>query len=176
MMPFSCYLFFARYQLSRPPALQYLDTTCLQFSRTVFCVYRVSWGIYCLLVWFLTGSQGLKRDVVYLGWPIAPSCGGGVAWSQPMSTTAQYTGAQINFGDLTPYLTYAGSALQYCYRTYNNNPWALCLLDVLSPWARWISCSGWEIYTSWDGCGGPAGNEPGPAVQAGQRANGRLAR
>jgi hypothetical protein len=32
--------------------------------------------------------------------------GGGVAVSQPMSTAVQYTGAQINFGDLTPYLTY----------------------------------------------------------------------
>jgi hypothetical protein len=31
--------------------------------------------------------------------------GGGVAGSQPM-ITAVYTGAQINFGDLTPYLTY----------------------------------------------------------------------
>jgi hypothetical protein len=30
--------------------------------------------------------------------------GGGVARSQPMSTTAY--GAKINFGDLTPYLTY----------------------------------------------------------------------
>ncbi len=38
-------------------------------------------------------SRGLQRDVVYLGWPIAPSCtspnaggGGAVAGSQPMST------------------------------------------------------------------------------------------
>jgi hypothetical protein len=31
--------------------------------------------------------------------------GGEVAGSQPMST-AVYTGAQINFGDLSPYLTY----------------------------------------------------------------------
>jgi hypothetical protein len=31
--------------------------------------------------------------------------GGGVAGSQPMSTTVP--GAQINFEDLTPYLTYA---------------------------------------------------------------------
>ncbi len=36
-----------------------------------------------------------------------PKCEGmgGVAGSQPMST-AVYTGAQINFGDLTPNLTY----------------------------------------------------------------------
>jgi hypothetical protein len=31
---------------------------------------------------------------------------GGVAGSQPMSTVQLYTGAQINFGDLTPHLTY----------------------------------------------------------------------
>jgi hypothetical protein len=50
----------------------------------------------------------LQRDVVSLGWPIAPSHlspnAGGVARHQQMSTAD--TGAQINFGDLTPYLTY----------------------------------------------------------------------
>jgi hypothetical protein len=35
-----------------------------------------------------------------------------VAGSQSMSTATIYTGAQINFGDLTPYLTYA---LQYLH-------------------------------------------------------------
>ncbi len=38
---------------------------------------------------------------------------GGVAGSLPMST-AVYTGAQINFGDLTPYLTMS-LGLFYCY-------------------------------------------------------------
>ncbi len=71
---------------------------------------------------------GLPRDVVYLGsigWPIAssymsPNAGGGgssvlggelrLAGSQPKST------AQINFGDLTPYLTYAwNKADEPCY-------------------------------------------------------------
>jgi hypothetical protein len=33
--------------------------------------------------------------------------GGVVAGSQPMSTVQLYTGAKVNFGDLTPYLTYA---------------------------------------------------------------------
>ncbi len=46
--------------------------------------------------------------------PIAPSymspnAGEGVAGPQPMSPTVQYTGAQINFGDLTPYFTYIWS-------------------------------------------------------------------
>jgi hypothetical protein len=37
---------------------------------------------------------------------------GGVASSQPMSTAVcMYTGAQINFGDLTPYLTLSREAL-----------------------------------------------------------------
>ncbi len=58
--------------------------------------------------------QGLHSYVVYLGWPIligpsymSPNAGGGggVAGSQPMNT-AVYTGAQINFKDLTPYFTY----------------------------------------------------------------------
>ena len=60
-------------------------------------------------------TRGLQRDVVYLCWPIAPSyyeskCGGrgGVAGPQLMSTAVHITwyGAQINFGDLPPYLTY----------------------------------------------------------------------
>ncbi len=63
-------------------------------------------------------TSGLQGDVVCLSWPIAPlvyepKCGGwvGVAGSQPMNTAVHITwhGAQINFGDLTPYLTYAGT-------------------------------------------------------------------
>ncbi len=56
--------------------------------------------------------RGFQRDVVYLGWPIAPtymSPNAGVGkelWV--LSQWVQlYTGAQINFGDLTQYLTYA---------------------------------------------------------------------
>jgi hypothetical protein len=47
-----------------------------------------------------------QRDVVYLGSLVyEPKCGvWGVAGSQPMST-AMHHGAQINFGDLTSYLT-----------------------------------------------------------------------
>ncbi len=58
--------------------------------------------------------RGLQGDVVYLSWSIAPlvyepkygrgrGCG-----SQPMRTAVHITwhGAQMNFGDLTPYLTY----------------------------------------------------------------------
>ncbi len=60
--------------------------------------------------------MGLQRDVVYLCWPIAPSYirvqmrGEGGSWgSQPMSTAVHITWheAQINFGDLPPYLIYA---------------------------------------------------------------------
>ncbi len=58
--------------------------------------------------------RGLQRDVVYIGWPIAPSYmspkagEGGELWG--LSEWVQlYTGAQINFGDLTPYLTFAQS-------------------------------------------------------------------
>ncbi len=50
-------------------------------------------------------TRGLHRDVVYLGWLIEPSnmspnAGGGGCW-----TVEGSYGAQINFGDLTPYLT-----------------------------------------------------------------------
>jgi hypothetical protein len=53
-------------------------------------------------------ESGGHRDDFYLGWPIAyssmsPNGGRGVAGSQPMST-AVHNWAQINFGDLTPYL------------------------------------------------------------------------
>ncbi len=41
--------------------------------------------------------------------------GGGVAGYQPMSTAACVHGAQINFGDLTPYLTYGASNDVGCF-------------------------------------------------------------
>ncbi len=51
---------------------------------------------------FLRGSQG---DVVYLGWPIALLRG--------LSQLVQlFTWSPINFGDLTPYLTYGLSTLR----------------------------------------------------------------
>ncbi len=61
----------------------------------------------------LYGTRGLQRDVVHLGWPIAPSymspnSGGGVLLLG-LSQVQPYTGAQINFGDLTPYLTFGGT-------------------------------------------------------------------
>ncbi len=57
-------------------------------------------------------GRGLLRDVVYLGWPIAPSyaspnAGGGGELRGLSQWVQLYTGAQINFGDLTPYLTMA---------------------------------------------------------------------
>jgi hypothetical protein len=55
-----------------------------------------------------------KRDVVYLGWPIAPSY---------MSTALvnEYScahSAQINFGDLLPYLTWVVFALSNVVRRH----------------------------------------------------------
>jgi hypothetical protein len=61
---------------------------------------------------FLVSYRGLQRDVVYLGWPIAPSfmspnAGEGGCCLRGLSQWVQlHTGAQRNFGDLTPYLTY----------------------------------------------------------------------
>ncbi len=67
-----------------------------------------------LAAYWNTVLQGVtKRDFVYLGWPIAPSYrspnaggrGGGCGVSDNKYSCAH--GAQINFGDLPPYLTYA---------------------------------------------------------------------
>ncbi len=56
-------------------------------------------------------ARSSKRDVVYLGWLIAPSYmspnEGGGGESRGLSLWVQlYIGAQINFRDLTPYSTY----------------------------------------------------------------------
>jgi hypothetical protein len=54
-------------------------------------------------------GQGLHSDVVYLGALVYErKCGGrgGVAGSQPISTLQLYTGAPINSGDQSPYVTY----------------------------------------------------------------------
>jgi hypothetical protein len=70
--------------------------------------------------------RGLQGDVVNLGWPIsllvlwAQMRGKrGVAGSQPMRTAVHITwhGAQINFGDPTPYLTYEQNA-SYTYSKF----------------------------------------------------------
>ncbi len=58
----------------------------------------------------LTQIRRLPRDIVYLGWPIATSYmnpnaeGGSCGVSANEYSCTQ--GAQINFGDLNPYLTY----------------------------------------------------------------------
>ncbi len=61
-------------------------------------------------------SRGSQRDVVYLGWPIAhsymsPKAGAGRGGRLGASAN-EYScahGAQINFGDLTPYFNYVMS-------------------------------------------------------------------
>jgi hypothetical protein len=58
--------------------------------------------------------MGSQRDVVYLFWPIAPSyrspnAGGEGGGGGGEISAIEYHcahGAQINIGDLTPYLTY----------------------------------------------------------------------
>ncbi len=71
----------------------------------------------------ICGGQGVTRRC-RLSWltraPLVyePKCGGGGCGSQPMRTAVHITwhGAQINFGDLAPYLTYGG-ARSTCTRT-----------------------------------------------------------
>jgi hypothetical protein len=88
-------------------------------------------------------TRGLQRDVVYLCWPIAPSYtspnewGMGVAGSPPMSKAVhiKWHGAQINFGDLPPYLTYDADHS--------------FLRDVLSlPWVRGNASGGANVSAS----------------------------
>ncbi len=56
-------------------------------------------------------NRGLQRELVYLGWPMAPSYmspnagGGGKFFGVSANEYSCAHGAQINFGDLTPYLT-----------------------------------------------------------------------
>ncbi len=74
---------------------------------------------------------------------------GGAAGSQPMSTAVQwYTGAQISFGDLTPYLTYGTKALVLRYihivcTAYTVTTYASCQDRK----TRWIM----DMY-EWDTC------------------------
>ncbi len=62
----------------------------------------------------------LKRDVVYLGWPIKPSYmspkGGEGSCGVSANEYSCTFGAQINFGDLTPYLSfgYMYESTLYC--------------------------------------------------------------
>ncbi len=91
-------------KLGRQPCwVACLSSMCLcdypMYISSSFMVSYISISNWTFII------RGLQRDVVYLGWPIAPSYmssnargGGGVAVSQPMCIV---TGAQINFGDLT---------------------------------------------------------------------------
>ncbi len=94
-------------------------------SQNGFCIYQLSLHRQTNVITKMTKSiifyvlwcrcRGIRRDVVYLCWPIAPPhirvlMRGrvGVAGSQPMSSVVHITwhGAQISVGDLPPYLTY----------------------------------------------------------------------
>jgi hypothetical protein len=65
-------------------------------------VLFLSFALLCIPLWGWGRplSRGLQRDVVYLVYK-SPNAGG---WGAVHIT---WHGAQINFGDLTPYLTYA---------------------------------------------------------------------
>ncbi len=71
----------------------------------------------------LTVNQGVSRRC-RLSWLtnsaiVYESKWGGGGWSQPMSTAVHmWHGAQINFGDLTPYLTYAVNLSKALYKQY----------------------------------------------------------
>ncbi len=90
-------------------------------------------------------SRGLQRDVVYLGWPIAPSYmspnageggGGGVAESQPMSTAVQ-----INFGDLTSIFNLCYLCLRVSRTKWRlvNEQWTLIQVRSMKSCYLWIA-------------------------------------
>jgi hypothetical protein len=64
-------------------------------------------------------TMGSPRDVVYLGWQIAPSYTSPKAGGDCGVSANEYScanGAQTNFGDLTPYLTYGKNVLSDTFR------------------------------------------------------------
>jgi hypothetical protein len=82
-----------------------LLTVCLILDLNVYNCQH--WGFTSM------DYRGSQRDVVLLGWPIAPSymepkCGGGEGWVVSSNEYSCAHGAQINFGDLVRYLTYDG--------------------------------------------------------------------
>ncbi len=101
-----------RSHCSVPPPPSYRIHIPFSLSRSCLCVLATG---FSMLAYRRVGletvtTRGLPRDVVYLGWPTTLSW-----WAQMrgrgelrgLSQWVQlYRGAQINFGDLTPYLTY----------------------------------------------------------------------
>jgi hypothetical protein len=72
---------------------------------------RMSRSEVYIIQYTMVRLRGLPRDVAYLVRPIAPSymspnAGGGGLLRGLSQWVQLYTGAQINFGDLTPYLTF----------------------------------------------------------------------
>jgi hypothetical protein len=80
-----------------------------------FSIHLLSFFVHCQLLNQIYQSvkkilsRGLQRDVVYLGWPkaashMSPYAGEGGELRGLSQWVQLYIGAQINFGDLTPYL------------------------------------------------------------------------
>ncbi len=106
-----------------------------------FSIFR-SYSIFSRSIRF-NSDKSLQRDIVYLVWPIAPSnmspkAGGGEELRGLRQWAQLYTGAQIIFGDLSPYLTYE-------FRLKNTKRTALFFYNIifyirmfLVPWKRFL--------------------------------------
>ncbi len=69
-----------------------------------------------------------------------PKCGGETGWLWGLSQRVQlYTGAQINFGDLTPYLTYLYSRVNTGEKGYKYHYSIVSLLSMECTFAVWHS-------------------------------------
>ncbi len=90
---------------------KYISQAKVNFSKRRNIIMVDIYTFFPLLSSLLGSIRGLQRDVVYLGWPIAPSYmspnAGGWGELRGVSQWVHlYTRAQISFGDLTPYLTF----------------------------------------------------------------------
>jgi hypothetical protein len=97
--------------LLAPIQLHICNIISLSTTLHVHALKTKEWNPHPIPSQLILLTQGLQRDVVYLGWPIAhsymnPNAGGGGSCGGLSRWVQLCTGAQINFGDLTPYLTF----------------------------------------------------------------------
>ncbi len=129
------------------------------------CSETTMYSIFIEVHAVLFSIRGLQWDVVYLGWRIEPSYmspnaggkgGGNCGVSAGLSQWVQlYTGAQINFGDLTPYLTYVFNPspfLSFTCTSIRNLQTNKTITNIFSlHWITWHVWGLWAIAVSKDG-------------------------
>ncbi len=117
-MPFSTFANMRNSRISTFDKVKFCGKFCQNLTnlRIFLWQFRNIPNFFDVLRWCATvqnwnESKTFTWDVVYLGWSIAPSymspnAAEGGKGGREGRGLSQCTGAQINFGDLTPYLTY----------------------------------------------------------------------